>query len=212
MNFSRNLTALVLLVPLGACALASVGDGPAPQLFTLTASHPAPPSAGSAAKRAQIEVDEFAAPAALDTARIVQQASANELKYYADARWADRAPHLIQNLMVESLENSGRFASVASHGADLRGDYDLVGDIRQFAVDVSNPASPTVRIVLYARLVREDERTIIAAKSFETDVPVTGSGIAAIVTAYDTGLRQTLDGIAAWTAENAQGATTTAAN
>jgi len=201
---ARRAAALVLLLPLGACALANIGDGPAPRLFTLTAAHPAPSSGG--AKGAQIVVDELSAPAALDTARIVQQASANELKYYADARWADRAPRLIQNLMVESLENSGRFAAVSARGADLRGDYDLVGDIRQFSVDVSDAREKVVRIELYIRLVREDERTILAAKSFSIVSPVAGSGIAPIVAAYDAGLRQTLDAIAIWTDENARAA------
>lgn len=203
-TLARRASAFVLLLSLGACALANVADGPAPRLFTLTAAHPAP--ASGAATGAQIIVGELSAPAVIDTARIVQQASANELKYYADARWADRAPRLIQNLMVESLENSGRFASVTARDADLRGNYELVGDIRQFAVDVSDASAPAVRIELYVRLVRDDERTILAAKSFSATVPVVGSGIVPIVAAYDAGLRQTLGDIAVWADESARGA------
>lgn len=200
-RFARRSAALVLLLPLCACALASIGSEPAPQLFTLTAGHPAPASS-SALKPTQVVVDEFSAPAVIDSARIVQQSGANELKYYADARWADRAPRLIQNLMVETMENSRRFASVATRSADLRGDYELTGDIRQFAVDATNPSGLTVKIELYARLVLENERSIVAVKSFSATVPVSGGGISAIVAAYDTGLRQTLEGIAVWADES----------
>jgi len=209
-RFARRAAALVLLLPLGACALASVASEPPPQLFTLTAAHPVP--VGEAAGQgARIVVDEFSAPAVIDTTRIVQQASANELKYYADARWADRAPRMVETLLVETLENSGRFASVATRAADLRGDYELVGDIRQFAVDASSQSGPAVKVELYARLVRDDERTIVAVKSFSSTVPVVGSGIAAIVMAYDAALRQTLDGIAIWADQSARGAVKTAA-
>lgn len=202
-RFARHSAALVLLLPLGACALANIANEPAPQLFTLTAAHPAP-AAPSAADKTHVVVDEFSAPAVVDSARIVQQSGANELKYYADVRWADRAPRLIQNLMVETMENSGRFASVATRGADLRGDYELAGDIRQFAVDATNPSGLTVKIELYARLVAENERSIVATKSFSASVPVNGSGISAIVAAYDTGLHQALEGIAVWADESAR--------
>ena len=203
LRFARRSAALVLLLPLCACALADIGSGPAPQLFTLTAGRPAAATANTQ-EQARIVVDEFSAPAVIDSARIVQQSGANELKYYADARWADRAPRLIQNLMVETMENSGRFASVATRNADLRGDYELAGDIRQFAVDATDPANLTVRIEFYARLVLENERNIVAAKSFSASVPVVGKGISAIVAAYDAGLRQVLEGVAVWTDESAR--------
>lgn len=203
LRFARRSAALVLLLPLCACALADIGSGPAPQLFTLTAAHPAAATANTQ-EQARIVVDEFSAPAVIDSARIVQQSGANELKYYADARWADRAPRLIQNLMVETMENSGRFASVATRNADLRGDYELAGDIRQFAVDATDPANLTVRIEFYARLVLENERNIVAAKSFSASVPVAGKGISAIVAAYDAGLRQVLEGVAVWADESAR--------
>ncbi|HEY4343070.1 MAG TPA: ABC-type transport auxiliary lipoprotein family protein [Parvibaculum sp.] len=182
---------------LGGCALANVASDPAPQLFTLTSAHPN--AAGTAATpTAQILVDDFSATAAVDTARIVFQPSANELKYYADARWTDRAPQMIQTLMIETLENSGRFASVAARGSEIRGDYVLKGDIRQFAAE-ANGEQTTVRIDFFTRLVRIGDRSIVASRDFNVTVPVTGSGIASVVAAYDAALRQNLSEIMLWT-------------
>ncbi len=199
--FLRRLLAIVTTAPLAACALMSAGTGPAPQLFTLTAAHPA---ATDAEPAPQIEVDEFSAPAAIDTTRIVRQSGANEIAYYADARWADRAPRMIQSLMVETLENSGRFGAVSARGAGVRAAYELMGDIRQFAtVPSADGGRDRVRVDIFARLVREDERTIVASKPFSASVPVGGSGMLPIVSAYDAALREVLDGIALWASTEA---------
>lgn len=196
MFFRRRLLAIVVVAPLAACALVSAGTGPAPQLFTLTAAHPA---ATDAEPAPQIEVDEFSAPAAIDTTRIVRQSGANEIAYYAGARWTDRVPRMIQSLMVETLENSGRFEAVSTRGAGLRADYELIGDIRRFAVVPSaGSGGEEVHVDVFARLVREDERTIVASKPFSASVPVGGGGLTPIVSAYDAALREVLDGIALW--------------
>jgi cholesterol transport system auxiliary component len=182
---------------LGGCALANVASEPAPQLFMLTAGQPN--AAGAVeAPTAQILVDEFAATAAVDTARIVFQPNPNEIKYYAGARWSDRAPRMIQILAVETLQNSGRFSSVAARGSEIRGDYVLKGDIRQFAAE-ANGDQTGVRVDILARLVNADDRSIVASRDFNVSVPVTGSGIAAVVAAYDAALRQNLSEIMLWT-------------
>lgn len=199
----RTILLLAALAPLGACALASAGSGPAPSLYTLTAAHPEAPEAGAVHAPA-IEIDEFSAPAALDTARIVQQTTPNEIAYYADARWADRAPRMIQTLMVETFENAGRFNAVSVRGSGLASDYELVGDIRQFAaVPAGGQGKAEVRIEFFARLVREDDRSIVASKSFGANVPVDGGGMVPIVSAYDAGLRAVLDEIVLWAAAEA---------
>lgn len=198
--FFRRLLTMAAAVPLAACALMSAGTGPAPRLFTLTAAHPA---ASDAEPAPQIEVDEFSAPAAIDTTRIVRQSGENEIAYYADARWADRAPRMIQSLMVETLENSGRFGAVSARGAGVRAAYELMGDIRQFATVPADDGRDRVRVDIFARLVREDERTIVASKSFSASVPVSGSGMSPIVSAYDAALREVLDSIALWASAEA---------
>ena len=205
-DWARGLALALAIAPLGACALANAGSGPAPQLFTLTAPHPASVEA-TAAKGPPIEVAEFSAPAALDTTRIAQQSTPNEIAYYADARWADRAPRMIQMLMVETLENSGRFNAVSPQGAGLRVDYELMGDIRQFAaVPSTNGGTSEVRVDLLARLVKKDERNILASSRFSARAPVEGSGIVPIVRAYDAALRGVLDGMADWAAQQAAAA------
>src|SRR5690606_19718790 len=58
--------ALALAVaPLGACALVNVAGEPAPNLYVLTAATPQAPE-GAASATAQVVVETFSAPAAVD--------------------------------------------------------------------------------------------------------------------------------------------------
>lgn len=202
-----RLFLLATALPLAGCALAEVGSGPAPQLFMLTAAHPTIPPNGL---RPRIEIDEFSAPAAIDTARIVQQSGPNEIAYYAGARWADRAPRMIENLTIETFENAGRFGAVSARDAGLLADYELMGAIRQFAVVPGDKTE--VRVEFYVRLVRKDARTVLASRLFDAKAPVDGRGLTPIVAAYDAALRQVLDSMSVWAAEEAARAPSVAAS
>ena len=153
----------------------------------------------SAAGKADLLVDGYFASAAIDTGRIAYLPSPNELKYIAGARWADLAPVMIQTLTVETLEKSGRFASVAARGSEINGDYMLKGDIRQFAAE-KNGEKTQVHVDLFMRLVSRDDNKVIATKDFNTTLPVTGSGIEPMVMAFDAALAQVHADMTVWTA------------
>ena len=195
-----------MIVMLGAalsgCALANVASGPAPQLFTLTAAPMAAVSfpASSAATSASLLVDEFAASAAINTGRIAFQPTPNELKYYADARWVDLAPAMLQSLTVETLQSSGAFGSVAARGTEIKGDYVLKGDIRQFAAEQAGEAT-NVRVVLFMRLVSRSDHSVIASKSFEAVTPLNGRGMESVVGAYQKSLSSVLTELTLWTVD-----------
>ncbi|MEX2250186.1 MAG: ABC-type transport auxiliary lipoprotein family protein [Parvibaculum sp.] len=194
---------MLTLAPLGACALANVAGEPAPDLYVLTAPSPQAPDAAPA-MRAQIVVDPFSAPAALDTARIVFQPSPNEIKYYAGARWSDRAPRMIAALAVETLHNTGRFPAVIGAGSAARTDLALTGDVRQFAAarvaaQGLGQTSTEARVVFFARLLRASDRSIVASREFSATAPSASGKMTDIVAAYDAALGQVLSDIALWT-------------
>lgn len=208
MSLRKMLRAGVLLLavaPLGACALANVASEPAPDLYVLTAPSPQAPD-GTANAAAQIVVETFSAPAAVDTARIVFQPSPNEIKYYAGARWSDRAPRMIAALAVETLHNTGRFPAAIGSGSSARMDLALTGDIRQFAAtrparEGFGQAGTEVRVMFFARLLRASDRSIVAARAFSASVPSSSGKMVDIVAAYDAALGQVLSELALWTLE-----------
>lgn len=193
------------LAPLGACALADVASGPAPSLYVLTAPAAELPATAQVTQ-AQLVVEEFSAPAAIDTTRIVFQPSPNEIKYYAGARWSDRAPSMIASLLVETLTDTGRFPAVIGPGNRVRADLALVGDIRTFAAYKPEGAgfgegAANVRVALFVRLVNVRDRSIVASREFSTEAPSAGIGMEGIVGAYDAALDTVLSEIAVWAFE-----------
>ena len=190
---------------LGACALADVAVGPPPSLYVLKAPAPGPARTASPVA-AQIVVEDFVAPAAIDTTRIVFQPGENEIAYYAGARWSDRAPRMISTLLVETLSRTGKFPAVVGPGATARMDYALVGDIRAFAASRDASAglgqgTTKVRVVFYVRLLRARDRSIVASREFSSEAAAPGSGMANVVAAYDAALGAVLADIAGWTLE-----------
>jgi len=201
MNVRKLFLAALCAAPLGACALADVASSPAPNLYVLTAAH-SQPGENMGQTSAQLLVDEFSAASVIDTSRIVFQPGDNEIKYYKDARWSDSVPRMIQDLLVETLQNTGRFAAVAEAGSELRSDFKLMGDIRSFGA-VENANGTNVRVALLVQLVRASDRSIVSSRSFSSTVAPVGSGMGPVIAAYDAAMRQVLNEVSLWTLDEA---------
>lgn len=184
---------------LGGCALASVGTEPAPDLYVLTATTPDMPS-GVGDTAWQILIEEPYAPAAINTNRIVYRPNVNQLSYYAAARWTDRAPQIVQRLMVETLENTGKFLSVGRRSAGLRSDFALATDLRMFEAEPGEGLTvPRVRVKMSSKLVRQRGNQIVASRVFEADVVAQSGRMPAVVRAFDEALHQVLGEVSVWT-------------
>lgn len=201
--FSRLLLLAFTALPLSACALADVASGPAPSLYVLTAPEVGVPAGQTVP--AQLVVEEFSAPAAIDTSRVVYKSSPNSIAYYAGARWADRAPRMIAALAVETLTDTGSFPAVTGPGAQVRMDLALSGDIRAFEAYRAPEAgfgegATSIRVSLFVRLVRLRDRSIVASRQFTAEAKA-GSGMDGVVAGYDKALDEVLTALAIWTYE-----------
>ena len=74
------------------------------------------------------------ADAALNTARIALRQNPISLEYYARANWVDTAPQMIQTLLVESFENTGKIVSIGRQSVTLRADYSLLTALERSAI------------------------------------------------------------------------------
>ena len=139
------------------------------------------------------------ADAALNTARITLRQNPISLEYYARANWVDTAPQMIQTLLVESFENSGKIIGVGRQSVTLRADYSLLTDLREFQAEYLGGGPPRVRVRLNAKLVKMPQRTILATETFEYLVPAASSDLQAVVSAFDVALGKTLKNMVEWT-------------
>src|SRR3546814_9432834 len=107
---------MVALAP--GCSLPVPGQGPPPQLFRLTPKSTFRENLPQA--EWQLVLEPPVADAGLNTTRIALQRSPTQIQYYARSGWADRAPLMMQTLMIESFENSRKIVSVGRESIGLR--------------------------------------------------------------------------------------------
>jgi cholesterol transport system auxiliary component len=178
--------------------------GPPPRLFRLSPKSTFPDDLETVGW--QLVVEPPLAPAGLDTTRIALHRAAVELEYYARANWTDLAPAMIQTLVVESFENSGKIVAVGRESLGLRADFVLKLELREFQSEYSRDGIPDAHVRLNAKLVKMPQRTIIGSQSFEAKVGSNADRIEDIVAAFDDALGKALKDLVVWTLQTGQSA------
>ena len=193
----RLIGVAALALGLSACTGLIPGSGPVPDLYTLS-----PKSSFDTALPEvswQLVVEVPFASGGLATQSIALRSNALELRYFAGARWIERAPRLVQTLLVESFENTGRIVAVG-RAADLRSDFNLKSELREFQAEYeSEAAPPLIRVRLNAKIVQQPQREIIASANFEATARAAGTNMAAIITAFDEAFGKVLRRVVEWT-------------
>lgn len=187
---------LAIAVGLAACS-GPLGGGSPPQLYTLAAVKDFPPTLPKT--NAQLLIEAPSAPGGLDSERIALMKSSISVDYFAGAAWTDRAPVMVQNLLVESFENTGKIAAIDRESLALRADYVLEPDLRDFTAIYGSAEAPTVRVRIGLKLVRLPEKQIVAQRTVSADAPAQQNAVAGVVGAFNTALHQVIGDAVAWT-------------
>ncbi len=194
------------------CSIPIPGGGPPPRLYVLTPKSTFPDDLSKA--EWQVLVETPIAAAGLSTARIPLQDSPIELRYYNRAKWTDFAPKMIQTLIVESFENSGKIVGVGREQIGLRADFVLKTELREFQAEYkdrlpketatlsTSSVPPIIRVGINAKLVKMPQRKIIASKTFEGKFTATQNSMEAIIGAFDESLGKVLKSMVVWTLRN----------
>jgi cholesterol transport system auxiliary component len=194
----RSVLLLAASLLLAGCGGIIPGSGPVPDTFTLTPKNTFAPNLPTATW--QLVVEEPFAASGLDNSRIAIQPSAVQIKYYSGSRWTDRVPRMVQTLLVESFENSGRIVSVARESVGLRSDFLLKSELREFQAEVAAEGGvPDVRVKLNAKLVRQPRQEILASRNFEAVVRARSGVMRDVVEAFDEALGRVLRQSVEWT-------------
>ncbi|MFQ5785156.1 MAG: ABC-type transport auxiliary lipoprotein family protein [Alphaproteobacteria bacterium] len=191
----RLATGLAVIATVG-CTPVFPGRGKAPKLYTLT------PKSTFRKDLPQVDwqlvVEVPFTTESLDTARIALSRSPLLIEYYKDVRWSERMPVMVQTLLVESFENTGKIVAVARQSTDLRADYVLKPDLREFQAEYDGNGPPTVRVRISAKLVKMPERAIIASHSVERVQRAHGTDVADVAAAFDQALGKVLKSVVEW--------------
>jgi cholesterol transport system auxiliary component len=163
-------------------------DAEAPDRYRL--SGPATEPGGTVLPLA-IAVLRPRAPSSLDTDRIAVTKPGHGFDYLADARWADPAPQILQQLLVGALTAEAHFATAVASPSRVPADLLVDVEVGHFEADYSNVAAPPTVVVEFSVNV-VDARSGRRAASFRsaTSVPAARNDRTAVVAAFEQAANQ----------------------
>lgn len=202
MNYTLTCVATMAVALLTGCTgLGTLNRAAQPNdLYALTPKSTFSSSLPRVSK--QIVVNEPTATAAVNTDQIVVQPTPLRVQYLPGARWVDRAPLIVQALLIESFENTGRVSAVGRSSVALRADYVIVTDVREFQAYIATSDAPEqalkVLVGLNIKVVSDDNDTIIASRSFEEESQSKSDDADDLAIAFDEALGDVLRDAVEW--------------
>jgi cholesterol transport system auxiliary component len=194
----RVLLQSVGAVTLAGCSSNLIGPPPAPQIYVL---HPEfSPVANAPMVSWQLVVSVPGAPESLDTERVALVRAPNTMDYFANSQWTDRAPLLVQSLLVEAFEKSGRINAVGRESAGIRADYVLQSEIHDFSAHYAVlDTPPKIRVAITAKLVGALSRNVAATMEFENEAQAAANDMPNIAAAFTRATGAAVSRIVSWT-------------
>ena len=181
--------------------------GPPPRQFTLTPvadfSRELPPVKWS------LVIDEPTAARQIDTSRIALMSGPFQVEYYADVEWTDSAPAMVQLLLVQSFQNTGRLPVVAPTRQTLATDFLLLSNLRKFQVENDASGTPQATVVFEATQLRMPRLPPVATARFEKATPVGSKSIETVTADFDASLGDVMRRVVDWTFQQGSAAVAT---
>lgn len=195
----RAVAALVALGALSGCAL--LGGSREPATIYAPQASPAPDPAWPSLDW-QLSISRPEASRMVSTTRIAVRPEPGELQVYKGALWAKAPDEQLQDALLRELEASGKLHAVARQGSGMAADHRLELDLRRFDADYAGNPVPAATIEVGAMLLGNDNRGVIASRSFTRAVPASGTDPAQVSQAFGQALQAIAHDIAGWTLQS----------
>lgn len=197
----RRIAMLCLFPVLAGCsALGALGDATTPlSVYDLRAPQGAPVVQGSALAR-DVTIELPTTSGVLETDRILIRPDAIQAQYLPDVRWGDEVPVMMQTLMLRALENTNGLRYVGRRPLAGSGDYAIVTELVDFQAELSDDRETAIVLIrMTSRLVREDDASVVASRTFSANAAAGSSATRDLVEAFNRASDQILIEFADWT-------------
>jgi cholesterol transport system auxiliary component len=179
----------------GCATLLGAGGGSAPTVYRLT------PKPVFPAKLPRVDwvliVAEPAAEGTLDSDQIAVPAQ-GRVSRLAGVAWSDRATAMLQFVIVQAFQASGRLPAVGTDRDDLPGRYLLQSTLDAFQLEPDGDGY-AAHVDLRVLLLRLPGREIAGAHAFSRRMAAPEASNAAAVAAFDAAVGGVLADLVAWT-------------
>jgi len=196
----RDLLRFATLLPLVLAGCGGILPVPAqpPQLYVLHSQASLPADLPRVTH--QLLIAPPIATGGIDTERIALSRAPNSLDYFAGAAWTDKAPAMVQDVVIEAFEGSGKIVGIARDQVSLRADYVLQWELRRFEADYAGGlGAPTVHVAMLLRLVRMPDRVILGERRIEQSLPAEENTVPGVVAAFGRALDAASVELVGWT-------------
>ena len=157
------------LLLLAGCSGLIGPSGPPPQIYVLEPNLHALGDAPSVSW--QLAVGTPDASESLDATRIALHRG-GMMDYYADARWTDTVPVLLQANIVRAFEKSGKIQAVAATSDAVRADYVLKSTLHDFQANYDGPnGAPTIVVDMMVRIIKVGHSDVVATATSGRRLP-----------------------------------------
>jgi cholesterol transport system auxiliary component len=181
-----------------ALALASLGAGCAGSkveaIYELSAL-PSPAVASGTTK--QILVPEPRALDSLASPKIAVKPTALTIAYYPKVQLQDSAPKVLQRVLLDTFQNTGKVKAAGLPGQSLLIDYQIVTDIRAFQVETYGADQAHIEVA--AKLLNDANGNVVADRVFTAVVPISGDSAEAAAAGLNAAVQQLALDVVSWT-------------
>jgi cholesterol transport system auxiliary component len=163
--------AAALVMPLllsGCTSLLAPGDAEPAKLYLLEIATPRPPKADP--QGPSLLVSRPQAAAGFTGSDMIYVETAHRLDRFLRHRWTDTPARMLEPLLIETLEASGLYRSVAAPGTPVATDLRLDTELLRLA-QVFTPAESVVEVALRITLVDVERSTLIASSVLNVSEP-----------------------------------------
>ena len=164
----RKIAIAILFIAATACVTVSPGSEHVVHSYVL---QPEPQIVRASVPCADVlMVSPPRALAGLDSRRMLYSEQASELRRFVYNEWSDRPAVMLEPLIIQAIESTGRFHAVVGVGNGILPNLRLDTRVVSFFQDFSTEPS-LARVAMRFQLVDLDERTVLATAFFEETEP-----------------------------------------
>lgn len=203
MSYARIFRGLVAIASVpamtGCAAISAIGEAATPlEVYELRAPADIPAARGPQIAR-DVIVELPTTGGALETDRIMIRPNPLQAQYLPDVRWSEPTPVMVQTLMLRSIEATQGVRYVGRQPLGASGDYAVVTELIDFQAELGEDReTATVRLRLVSRVVREDDASIVASRTFTATAPALSLDTPVLVEAFDAASDGLLAEFSAW--------------
>ena len=183
---------------LSACGGNVLGLGP-PEAGTIYPIRPAFPAGNGEKVGWALSILRPDLAGGLDSDRIVLHQPDGTMDFYAKAIYPDRLGALVQQVLLDGFEMSGRIAAVAPEQAALHADYNLVTEVKDFSARYAQADGiPAVTVSITAKMTTAHGRAIVSTFSTVKTVSASANSAAAAAQALQQAVGTAVSEIVNW--------------